>query len=157
MPVAQRVQAIEQACKSMGPLGVQTIGWQSQPKVLELMKSSGVYCYPGGPMPEGFGVSMVQAQACGVEVLAPEQGALPEVLGDFYSLLEKREDPAEVAKQLIERLSVSISDERRRKASAWTLEQHGWPVVAKRFLSFVLNKHEASSFEYYNASGRWPK
>ena len=109
-----------------------SLGWQPQNRVLEVFKRSSIYCYPGGPMPEGFGVALAQAQACGCDVIAPEAGALPEVLGDFYELRQ-----GDLATQLITQLRAPISDEQRRRQSAWTLEKHAWPIVAKRFIEMV--------------------
>ena len=44
------------------------------------MMSAGVYAYPGCSMPEGFGVVLAQAAAGGMQILAPNEGALPEIL-----------------------------------------------------------------------------
>lgn len=139
MTVVERVESIKKRCESMGELGVKLVGWQPQAVVIEAMKAASLYVYPGGPMPEGFGVSLVQAQACGCEVLCSGEGALPEVLGDgCYTLTEKSAEG--IVSVTVPRLLNPLSLGARSGTSAGTLELHGWDVVAKRFLKLIDDK-----------------
>ena len=110
-----------------------SLGWQPQNRVLEVLKRAAISCYPGGPMPEGFGVALVQAQACGCDVLAPESGGLPEVLGNHYETLGE----GQLVTQLIANLQNPSTLDQRKARSAWTLEAHAWPTVARRFLELT--------------------
>lgn len=131
LPVLQRVEAIRKAAELMAPMGVKMFGWLPQVSVLTHMKQSSVYCYPGGPMPEGFGVSLAQAAACGCDVIFPDAGALPDVLNPLQ--------PSETinAELLIRRLKNPHEEAIRKMVSKQILAKHGWPAVADRFLSFV--------------------
>ncbi|TAL42333.1 MAG: glycosyltransferase [Salinibacterium sp.] len=129
MPVMERVERITKRMDELAPLGVTCGGWQPQAVLLEAFKASGVYAYPGGPMPEGFGVSLVQAQACGCEVVCKEAGALPDVLHNHH--VEWSLD------NLVEALKEPMSTELRRDIAEKAVSRHGWQSVTDRFLSFV--------------------
>lgn len=108
--------------------------WVAQSVLLDFLPTCNLYVYPGGPMPEGFGVSMVQAQASGCEVVCKPEGALPEVLGEWASY----EPEVAMTARIIERLSRPTQDDKRQAASQWTYERHNWDAVADRFEATVL-------------------
>ena len=132
-PVAHRISQIKDRCAKMADLGVVYTGWAPQGEVLYAMKTSAVYAYPGGPMPEGFGVALAQAEACGCEVLCPKVGAPFEILNA----------PIEWSVQaLVEALTTaSRSAERRWEVANQTVSKHGWPVVAERFLKLLHTEY----------------
>ena len=135
LPVVKRIEGIRNRCKELEKDGVQLVGWQPQPVLLEAFKGAGIYCYPGGPMPEGFGVSLVQAKACGLEVMCPDLGALPDVLPRRTVLGERTGQG--LADSLICSLRDPVDADVRREGADEVLGMHAWPAVAERFLSFV--------------------
>lgn len=115
-------------------------GWLAHPELLALMQTASIYCYPGGPMPEGFGVSLVQAQACGCTVICPPAGALPEVLdpaNTFYGADVRPMTVEGVIYALKARLDKPEPEIARRQAAEALFERHGWPTVAARFVQLV--------------------
>ncbi len=109
--------------------------WQSQPVLLNFLATCNVYAYPGGPMPEGYGVSMVQAQASGCEVICKAEGALPEVLGEYATIATTSD---EFIRAIGKSMMLPRAEEFRREGSKWTYDNHSWDVVADRFEKAVL-------------------
>jgi glycosyltransferase involved in cell wall biosynthesis len=107
-------------------------GWVPHKVLAEEMLSAGVYAYPGGPMPEGFGVSLVQASAAGCAMVYPDAGALPEVLPSKYWMLP-REDGLQGSDVFVQAILMAMeSDFNRIEQSQLTWEKHNWSAVADR-------------------------
>jgi glycosyltransferase involved in cell wall biosynthesis len=85
---------------------------------------------------ETFGIALVEAQACGVPVVASRFGGFPEVVRDGETgLLVPPQDPAALAAAL--RALLPDSGRRRRMGEAgrrWVAEQFHWERVAERVL-----------------------
>ena len=147
MPMFHKLRALEIRLRTLSAnvatTGIIYHGWASQHAVLKGLKSARVYCYPGGPMPEGYGVALVQAQAAGCTVMAPHAGALREVLDQngftFWLTPPVHDDqpctyePEQLAGYIVERLKfwspVRVENDR-----------HLWSNVAKRFVQ-LLEEH----------------
>jgi len=134
--------------KLQGKLGqsqrTSSLGWLQQDQLLELMRQHETYCYPGGPMPEGFGVALVQAQASGCVVIAAVAGALPEVLDKRATAfgLDDSSGPMrlgvdQTAQMLIAEMNKPLDPEERRLAAEALIAKHSWPKVADRFLTAI--------------------
>ena len=85
---------------------------------------------------ETFGIALVEAQACGVPVVASRFGGFPEVVQDGVTgLLVPPQDPAALAGAL---RAVLADPERRRQmgqaGQCWVREQFHWEQVAERVL-----------------------
>jgi phosphatidylinositol alpha-1,6-mannosyltransferase len=83
---------------------------------------------------EGLGIVYLEAQACGVPVVAGRSGGAPEALLDGVSgLTVDGASPAATAKAI----AVLLTDEGRRQrmgaaGRAFVERQHAWPVVSAR-------------------------
>lgn len=102
---------------------------------------AGVYAYPGGTMPEGFGVVLAQASAAGCSMVFPDAGALPDVLPDHrYKVPEVVTEKAaqRFLDALVHSLQRPLTEAEREVNSEETWQRHGWPHVADRFEKFVL-------------------
>ena len=107
-------------------------GWVSHKVLAEEMLSAGVYAYPGGPMPEGFGVSLVQASAAGCAMVFPDAGALPEVLPN-HEWKMPRQSGLEGSDEFVEAILGAMKGNLdRAEQSRKTWEQHNWSAVADR-------------------------
>ncbi len=77
---------------------------------------------------ESFGVAALEAQACGVPVVASRVGALHEVVRDNETgLLVPPDDPAALAAALVALLGdVERAHQMGRAARAWVMERYRW-------------------------------
>lgn len=112
-------------------------GWVAQPALSRAMFEASVYAYPGGSMPEGFGIVLAQAEAAGLVVVGPPAGALPEVLADHRYLTTERvlDEPslAIFGDRLLEALAHPLEESDRQRISLQAWARHGWDKVADRF------------------------
>lgn len=155
MPQLHQLRALEQKVRQLGAdpaSGVKFFDWCTQKQVVAAMKEARIYCYPGGPMPEGYGVSLAQAQAAGCFVLAPKAGALPEVLDEAHTLWMGEQTPTEYSASHLGHLISNVLTRARNRHTVPPprMDKHLWPNVAKRFVKLleerVANPTAASSY-----------
>ena len=75
---------------------------------------------------EGFGLTCIEAMACGVPVVAASAGALPETCGDAARYADPG-DPDDIATQVAE----AIGDDRLRAAGPRHAAQYTWERTAR--------------------------
>jgi glycosyltransferase involved in cell wall biosynthesis len=83
------------------------LGYVKEADLPALYSGASVYVLPS--LEEGFGLTMLEAMACGTPVIASNGGALPEVAGDAAMFVEARS-----ANQIADALRKLLSDERLR-------------------------------------------
>ena len=76
---------------------------------------------------EGFGLTVLEALACGTPVVASDRTALPELVGDA-GLLVDPDDPAAIA----DAVQRAIGDERLRAAGPERAAPYTWAATAER-------------------------
>jgi len=134
MSALDRLKKIRQRLEGGVPR-VRFAEWVTHKQVAAEYADANLYVYPGGPMPEGYGVALVQAQLAGCEVLCPNAGALPEVLGDHGCFLFSESTPASlVSEAIIDSMVNPMLNDARQAAIDWTWKHHSWEKVAERFL-----------------------
>ncbi len=77
------VAALEHAARAElpgAPGRVVFLGQVSDVELAALMGGAAAYCLPS--LHEGFGLTVLEAMACGAPVVVSDRGALPEVIGD---------------------------------------------------------------------------
>jgi len=108
-------------------------GWVPDADLPALL--AGAALYVCASLHEGFGLPVLEAQACGAPVLCSNRGALPETLGDCGVLF----DPADAeafAAALIDVLRDAPRRARLAKAGPPRVaEKFGWARVAERTLA----------------------
>jgi glycosyltransferase involved in cell wall biosynthesis len=94
-------------------------------------------CFVHGGVVETFGLSVLEAMACGRAVLAARAGAVPEVLGDT-GVLAPPDEPDAFAAQLRDLLAApsrraALGAAARRRA----MEYFSFPVMCRRYVSAI--------------------
>lgn len=121
-----REQLNERAAASSITRHVRWLGRVPHESVPKLLRSLALFINPSRA--ESFGVAALEAQACGVPVIATRVGGLPEVVRDGETgLLVPPVDPEALAAAIVELLP--DSDRRAamgRAARAWVRERYDW-------------------------------
>ncbi len=79
--------------------GVAMLGWRPHAEVLRAMTRAAVVVVPGR-WPEPFGMTALEAMACGAALIHAPRGGLPEVVGDAGVPIDP-DDPAGIAAALM--------------------------------------------------------
>jgi len=100
--------------------GVAMAGWQPHGQVLAAMARAAIVVAPSR-WPEPFGMTALEAMACGAAVLASGRGGLPEVVGDAAATVDPDDVPALAASM------VALANDPERRAA---LGAAGWARAA---------------------------
>jgi glycosyltransferase involved in cell wall biosynthesis len=117
--------------------GFVTHGAVSQQRLRELYQSASLYVYPSRY--EGFGLSTLEAMACGCPVVVPEQPNLEEVTGGSVLVYGSPADAASLTRALHE---LEQNDEKRASLRSQGLEnatRYSWERCAKETLQVYQN------------------
>jgi len=114
----------------------QWAGQVDRPGKLAVLDSLDVFALPTRH-PEAKGLSVIEAMAAGVPVVAPAHGTFPELLdGEQAGLLHEPSDPADLARAI----AVLLADEARATACG----RHGHAVARRRHAADTMAAaHEA--------------
>lgn len=94
---------------------------------------------------EPFGLAPIEAAACGLAVAATKNGGPSEVFGQGGGVLFDPEDPADIARQLLEALGQAPA--LRKTAIEAIVPNYTWGETAQRYLQVIrsgLNKGRAA-------------
>ncbi|OEJ27920.1 glycosyl transferase [Streptomyces agglomeratus] len=125
-------------------LPVAFLGHVAERRELADLQASADLCLAPGPA-ETFGLSALEALACGTPVVASASAALPEVIGDAgLAAADSGEAFADAVRQLLDR-----PEEARRTAARARAELFGWPAAVDAFLAAhdtcALTAHDTSA------------
>jgi glycosyltransferase involved in cell wall biosynthesis len=101
-------------------------------EVAALMSGAAVFTYVS--FFEGFGLSPLEAMACGTPVVVSNRASLPEVVADAGSLVDP-DDPSEIADAILEPLEDAGVRERMATASIARAALFTWPRMARETLA----------------------
>jgi len=110
--------------------GVGMIGYRDHPLVLEAMARAAMVIVPSR-WNEPFGLTALEAIACGAPLIVSPRGALPEVAGEA-AVYANPDDPAEIAAAIV---ALAADPERRAMLSALGRERakaFDTPIAAAR-------------------------
>jgi glycosyltransferase involved in cell wall biosynthesis len=113
------------------PGRVAWLGHVGDRKLAGLMAEADVFCLPS--LFESFGLTALEAMACGAPVVASNRGALPEVVGDAALLSEPEAESLEAA--LVQVLTDPALAERLRAAGRARAETMTWERTADGWLA----------------------
>lgn len=100
--------------------------------ILMLYNAAEVFVYPS--FFEGFGFPTLEAQACGVPVVAAKEGSLPEILGSSALLVDPLRQ-AEIADALHRLLTTESEAARLRVAGFENVARFSWERTARETLA----------------------
>jgi phosphatidyl-myo-inositol dimannoside synthase len=133
----RRLQRLARRHRAEGVVFAGRVPWEELPAY---HRAGAVFAHPnrsrwGGLEQEGFGVVFLEAQACGVPVVAGRSGGSPEALADGHSgVLVDGRDRSAVAEALIGLLT--DADRRRAmgaNARAWVERSWSWDTIVDGF------------------------
>jgi glycosyltransferase involved in cell wall biosynthesis len=113
------------------PGRVAWLGAVDDDALARLMAGAAACCVPSRF--EAFGLTALEALACGAPVVASARGALPEVVGDAGVLCEPT--PADLARALQRVLTDAAQAARLRTAARARAERFSWAATAEGWLS----------------------
>ncbi|GBD25141.1 Phosphatidyl-myo-inositol mannosyltransferase [bacterium HR30] len=119
------------------PAGVRYLGEVPDDVLAALYRNALAFCSPSGY--EGFGLSFLEAMACGCPVIAPRHTSIPEVLGPA-ALYLPRLDAEAIAEALQQVLSDPSVRAQLRKLGLEQAKRFSWSDTARRTLTVY---HEA--------------
>ena len=107
---------------------VQFAGYVSEDDLPALYAGATVFVLPS--LDEGFGLTVLEAMACGTPVLASNGGALPEVVGDAGILFDPN-NPSSLARSLSDCLTDGFLNRTLRQKGLERAEHFSWPLAAE--------------------------
>lgn len=108
-------------------------------KVATLMAEADAFCLPS--FSEGFGLTVLEAMACGAPVVVSTGGSLPEVVGDAGVIVEPTAAAIEAA--LASVLEDRALAEELGRAARARAEQLSWKRTAEGWLAVLRRAAEA--------------
>jgi glycosyltransferase involved in cell wall biosynthesis len=138
---------VEVAFARFDPSRIRFVGFQGAEQVSAWLRSSDLYVWPA--IDEAFGIAFIEAQACGLPVIAGDGGGVASVVAaNRTGLLVPLGDAAAFAHAV----QALMADDRRRRAMAaeavaYATSQHDLPAAAARIdavLRRALAEHPSS-------------
>jgi len=102
-------------------------GYVNNEKLPEVLREFDVFCVLSRQ--ESFGVAAVEAQACGIPVVATKVGGLPEIVVDGETGFIVEEEHGEIVNKIAQLLSNDqMANEMGRNARRSVLEKYDWEM-----------------------------
>jgi len=122
----QKSELIELAKKLEIGDSVLFLGFVHHPNVPEIVKQMDVFCMPSER--EGFGVAALEAQACGIPVIASNVGGLPEAIAQNKTgFLIEPKNPEAIAEKLLFFYSNPVARKKMgREARKFVAKHYNW-------------------------------
>lgn len=109
-------------------------GYVSDPQLVQLYQSCALFVFPSER--EGFGLTPLEAMACGAAVIVNDATSLPEVVGNADALFDATSIPAMAAK-IAQFLADPVLLQRARDHGLARARNFTWQAVAERALRAI--------------------
>jgi glycosyltransferase involved in cell wall biosynthesis len=120
--------------------GVRPLGYVDDADLPGLYRGALAFVLPSSY--EGFGLTCLEAMACGVPVVAADRAALPETCGDA-ALLVDPDDPDAVANSVVRAATEPALRERLRRAGVLRAAEFSWDRAARETHELLSDLSEA--------------
>src|SRR5207249_3021130 len=101
------------------------VGFLAADAKAELLKKSDCLCFPTYYSAEGQPVSVIEAMAFGLAIVASAWRGIPELLPEHYPFLIPERDPSAIARALVESMRTDFAKElRSRYSETFTERSH---------------------------------
>ena len=102
-------------------------------RVKYYLDKSNIFCMPSRS--ESFGISALEAMACGIPVVATRVGGLPEIIVEgFNGYLCEPEDPESLAEAIIKAKNTNWN---RKAIANWVRDNFSWDKWAKKMNNVI--------------------
>ncbi|QEL15567.1 GT4 family glycosyltransferase [Limnoglobus roseus] len=123
---------------------VQFFGEAERAMMLQIYQQADAFVLPNrqvGTEIEGFGMVLLEAQACGKPVIAGASGGTAETLRQFETglLVDATDTDALASAACLLLLNPQLSERMGRAARAWALQQFKWTALVEQFGGLVAN------------------
>ena len=104
-------------------------------KLAEIYSMADIACLPS-EFPEGFPLTALEMQACGVPVIATDAGGMKEAYLDGYTGFYVRQKDAADLSEKIEKLvlNAQLRQEMSANARKWVEENFSWKIIADKLI-----------------------
>jgi glycosyltransferase involved in cell wall biosynthesis len=129
--------ALRAQCAELGiEKDIRFIGARSHEEIGDWMRSATVFCLPS--VNEGLPNVLIEAQACGVPIVASNVGGIPEIVAPHTGLLVPPANPTALAHALNQAVSQSWDRAKVAEHVAWA----DWNQTAKQYAELVASIEE---------------
>jgi len=119
-PLEGELKVLAQKKISNSPIRYSFLGTLSSAAIKELYRSTSVYLFMNTSSSEGIPVTMMEAQAFGIPILALDVGGVSEIVNDKVGrLLPADSTPADFSKALTETLNLPAEEYNTLRKQAW--------------------------------------
>ncbi|MCH7641330.1 glycosyltransferase family 4 protein, partial [Patescibacteria group bacterium] len=115
---------------------IKRLGFVPDKELVAIYNLASVYCQPS--FYEGFGLSVLEAMACGTPVIAARTQVLVEIGGDA-ALIADPKNPQDIAKMLKEVMGNSKTKEELIKKGLERVKDFSWTKAAKNTIEYYSN------------------
>jgi len=109
------------------------LGFVPDEDLVAIFNLASVYCQPS--FYEGFGLSILEAMACGTAVVCAKTQALVEIAGDAALFVDPHK-PKDIAKKLGEIVKISQTKEDLVKKGFARVKEFSWEKAAKETIDY---------------------
>ncbi len=120
-------------------LEILELGYVSQDERRQLFANADIFLFPS--FYEGFGLSVLEAQAAGVPVVTSFNSSLPEIAGGG-ALFVNPKNPVQIAQAVKNIIDDSALRDRLIESGQENIKRFGWERCARETLLRITNKYE---------------